>query len=127
LAHEGWYNATGIFRAFSEGPTIPGPFAYEWVVLPDGQTWVVQDQQGLDYLIHPIVYSKVAFSFLAIYNTTFARNMVVNLENNLPDLGNGYCDGIHEDGTNKVQITGSNTNGLIISAARYAIKSGDWP
>lgn len=127
LAHENWYSATGKFRAFSEGPTISGKFAYEWVVMPDGRTWVVQDEEGQDFNISPVIYSKVAFSFLAIHNTVHARNIVVHLENALPDLGSGYCDGIHEDGRNKVDITGSNTNGLIISAARYAIESGDWP
>ncbi len=127
LAHEGWYNFTGNYRAFSEGPTIPGTFAYEWVVLPDGRTWVIQDQTGSDLMISPIIYSKVAFSFLALYNTAYARDVVVYLENSLPEFGNGYCDGMHENGKSKVDITGSNTNGLIISAARYAIDSGDWP
>ncbi len=127
FAHEGWHNSADRYRAFSEGPTIPGTFAYEWIILPDGRTWTILDGAGSDLRIDPIIYSKVAFSFLALYNTQYARDMVVYLENSLPDLGSGYCDGIHEDGRSKVDITGSNTNGLIISAARYAIQSGDWP
>ncbi len=120
-AHEGWHNATGIFRAFSEGPTV-GRFAYEWVVLPDGRTWSVLDEYGSDFGMIPIVFSKVAYSFLALYNTTYARNLVVNLETVLPEPFSGYYIGVHEDGESVVNGFGCNTNGLIVSAARYAIE-----
>ncbi len=121
LAHEGWYNSTGIFRAFSEGLTVDR-FAYEWVVLPDGRTWSVLDEHGSNFGIIPIIYSKVAYSFLSLYNSTYARNMVVNLEATLPDPWTGYYAGMHEDGESVVNGVGCNTNGLIVSAARYAIE-----
>ncbi len=123
LAHEAWYEAKNEYRAFSEGPTM-GRFAYEWVVLPDGRTWVIQDANGSDFEISPIVFSKVAFSFLALYNTTYAYDLVVHLETRLPELASGYCDGLHENGEILNAGTG-NTNGLILSAARYAIQSGN--
>jgi len=121
LAHEVFFNDTGQYRAFSEGPTKSG-FVYEWVVLPDGRTWIVQNQEGSDLDIVPIVYTKVAFSFLALHNTTFARDIVTSLEYSLPDPGAGYCDGIDEEYANKIEVKGSNTNGLILSAARYAVQ-----
>jgi hypothetical protein len=124
LAHEAWYNATSTYRAFSEGLAID-KFAYEWVVLPDGRTWVVQNEWGFDFGISPIIYSKVAFGFLALYNTTFARDLVVYLEDRLPELGSGYCDGVQEDGETTLNFGSGNTNGLIVSAARYAIQSGN--
>ena len=74
-------NSTGMYRAFSEGPTGSTDWAYEWVVY-DNKTWVVRAGDG-DNNITPIIYTKIAFSFLAVYNTTYARNMVIFLEERL--------------------------------------------
>ncbi len=125
LAHETWYSTTGMYRAFSEGLTMD-MFAYEWVVLPNGRTWVVQNEWGFDFGISPIIYSKVAFGFLALYNTSYAHDLVVYLENRLPELASGYCDGVFENGEPTLNTGSGNTNGLIVSAARYALKSGNW-
>ena len=124
-AHEAWFNYSGKYRAFSEGPINSG-FVYEWVVLPDGRTWIVQNQEGSDLDIVPIVYTKVAFSFLALHNTTFARDIVAFLEKNLLPPYIGYYVGISEDREN-IETIGCNTNGLIISAARYAIQKCNPP
>jgi hypothetical protein len=59
---------------------------------------------------------------LALYNTPFARNMVVYLERSLPDPTNGYFDGA-DNGGNQVLTLGSNANGLILDAALYAIQN----
>ena len=40
LASEAYYNATGNFAAFSEGNGYNG-FIDEWVVVPNGNTWVI--------------------------------------------------------------------------------------
>jgi hypothetical protein len=122
LAHEAYYNATGQYRAFSEGASLSNHWTYEWVVLPDNRTWVILDEHGADFNISPIIYTKIAMGFLAIYNSTYARGMVVYLERSLPDPSKGYCEGVDESG---VQLTGvgSNTNGLIIGAAKYAIQN----
>jgi hypothetical protein len=121
LAHEARYKTTGKFVAFSEGNTdLDDPsYVYEWVVRSDGRTWVVTDQTGSETQISQIVYYKVALGFLAIYNTDFARNMQEYLANQLPQPTSGYIDGIAEDGRLVSTIT-DKTNGLIISAARYA-------
>jgi hypothetical protein len=123
LAHEAYYNATGRqYRAFSEGSSLTTQWVYEWVVLPDGRTWVVLNENGSDFNMTPVIYTKVAMGFLAIYNTTFARNMVVYLENALPTPANGYSEGVDESGT-LLTMAGDLTNGLIIGAARYAIQN----
>jgi hypothetical protein len=120
LAHEAYYNATGQYRAFSEGSSLSTHWTYEWVVLPDGRTWAILDESYNNFDITPIIYTKIAISFLALYNTTYAYNMCVYLEKNLPAPTNGYSEGVDENG---VQLTGVglNTNGLIIGAAKYAI------
>jgi hypothetical protein len=121
LAHEAFYNARGRYRAFSEGGSLLGPWAWEWVVLPDNRTWVVLDVNNLDLNMAPIIYTKIAVGFLAIYNSTYAKNMSVYLEQNLPDPKEGYCEGVDESGSPFERI-GIHTNGLILGAARYAIQ-----
>ncbi len=119
LAHEAFYNQTGMYRAFSEGPTGSSDWAYEWVVY-DNQTWVVRTGDG-DYNITPIIYSKIAFSFLAVYNTTYARDMVIFLEDRLEKPDRGYYNGINEAGTPLID-SGIHTDGLILGACKYAIQ-----
>ena len=128
LAHEAYYNAalqatgTGQYRAFSEGGSLSYSWTYEWVVLPDNRTWAVLDSKNQPFDISPIIYTKIAISFLALYNTTFAYNMVVYLESTLPTPVHGYSEGVDESEA-QLTGTGSNTNGLIIGAARYAIQN----
>lgn len=124
LAHEARYNATGKFVAFSEGNTGLDEisYTYEWVVLSDGRTWVIRDSLDSDVSISEIIYLKVAMGFLAIYNSEFAQNMNGYLTAHLPQPGSGYMDGIDEDGRVVSRIT-DKTNGLIISAARYALEN----
>ncbi len=126
LAHEAYYNSTNNYVAFSEGPAGATGFIWEWVVSPNGDAWKIQNQDNLGssgYLnIDPVFYTKVAFSFLALYNTTFAHNMVVCLEHYLETPTNGYEDGM-DNKYNLFESVGSNTNGLILDAAQYAIQN----
>jgi hypothetical protein len=69
-----------------------------------------------------MIYTKVAVSFLALYNTTFAHNMSVYLENTLPDPVYGYCEGVDESG-HILPGFGGNTNSLILDAALYVIQN----
>ena len=119
LASEAKYNATGKYVAFSEGNSLNG-YDWEWVVLPNGTLWTVTGADALDLDKAPIIYNKVAFSFLALYNTTYARNMLIYLEQTLPTPDGGYFDGTDNNG-NLVPDIGSNTNSLILDAALYAI------
>jgi hypothetical protein len=48
--------------------------------------------------------------------------MVVYLEQSLPDPAKGYYDGTDNTG-HVVYSVGSNTNGLIIEAARYFLQT----
>jgi len=120
LAHEAYYNATGKYVAFSEGNS-PSGFVWEWVVMPDGTLWTAGGSGG-SISSDPVYYTKIAFGFLALYNTTFARNMVISLEQQLPDPTNGYSDGADNSG-DVVSDLGSNTNSLILDAALYYIQN----
>ena len=126
LAHEARFNATGEYVAFSEGNTLTG-FIYEWVVSPSGDVWkIVNNGESTYSNMNPIIFTKVSMSFLALYNTTFARSMAIYLEQNLPDSTSGYYAGAdyNTPGTvNSILSIDSNSNGMILGAARYAIKS----
>jgi hypothetical protein len=126
LAHEARYNVTGKYVAFSEGNTDLDnvSYAYEWVVMLDGRTWVIQNPAYSDAQITPIIYFKAAVGFLAIYNTEFARNMIEYIEACLPQSTSGYIDGVDENGRLVTTVI-DKTNGLIISAARYAVENID--
>jgi hypothetical protein len=124
LAHEGRYNATGKWTAMSEGNTgLNSPsYVYELTTTSDGDSWVTSPTP-----ITPIAYFKVAISFLALFNTTFARGMVSYLEphlltnTGLLTVSTGYMDGVDESGRVVTMIT-DKTNGLILNAAKYAIE-----
>jgi len=123
LAHEAYYDATGKYVAFSEGNSLTSQFLYEWVVASNGSTWKVTGTVPNVYLnMNPIIYTKVAFSFLALYNSTFSQNLVVYLEKMLPNPAHGYSDGADNSGL-CVPGAGCNTNGLILDAALFAIQN----
>ena len=127
LAHEAKYNATGQYVAFSEGNT-PNGFIYEWVVLPTGETWKITDSVTNlpSSTNNPIIYTKVSMSFLALYNTSFARNMAIYLEQSLPDSNSGYYAGADYNtvgSANLVLSIDNNSNGLILSASRYSLEN----
>ena len=124
LAHEAYYDTTGKYVAFSEGNSFTSQYLYEWVIAPNGEAWKITSTTPNSYVnMNPIIYTKVAFSFLALYNSTFAQNLVVYLENMLPNpVTNGYCDGANSSGQS-VPGTGCNTNGLILDAALYALQN----
>jgi len=123
LAHEAYYDATGHYVAFSGGNSFTSQYIYEWVVAPNGSTWkITNDLQNTYYNIKPIIYTKVAFSFLALYNSTFAQKLVTYLLKMLPNPSNGYSDGADSSGQ-CVPGAGSDTNSLILDAALYAIQN----
>ena len=118
LASEARYTATGHYTAFSEGNTgldNPG-YVYEFVVDSDGSTFKVAPPTT------PIAYFKVAVAFHAIFNTEYTQNMVNYIKGKLPVPAEGFQDGVAEDGR-IVNTIIDRTNGLIISAARYAIEN----
>ncbi len=129
-AHEVKYNLTGKYVAFSEGSTGLSHIssAYEWVVMPDGRMWVVQyisqtdDEKNREVDMAPIIFLKAAVGLLAIYNTTFAQNMVNYLISQLPPPVKGYNQGVDENGRVLTDNNMGVSNGLIVTAARFAIE-----
>jgi hypothetical protein len=121
LAQEARYNATGHYTAFSEGNTGLGDptYVYEFTVDYDGSTFITKPS------ITPIAYLKVAVGFDVIFNTAYTNTMVGYLLNTLPASAHGYQEGVDENGR-VVNDVIDRTNGLIMSAARYAIENNSF-
>jgi hypothetical protein len=126
LAHEGRYNATGKYTAFSEGNTdLSDPsYVYEWVVTSSGEVWKITDHKGRVSSITPIIYLKTAVGFHALYGTRFTASMVEWINSTFPDHTYGYRDGVDEN-RRLVGTIIDKTNGLVIAAARYAVSNLD--
>ena len=127
LAHEARFNSTGRYVAFGETNTdfSDVSFVYQWVVMPDGRTWVLEvvepnDVNNHEVSVMPIVCLKVAVGFLAIYASPFAQGMVNYVLGQLPAPATGYNVGVDENGRVVDASLGAG-NSLIISAARYGI------
>lgn len=119
LAQEACHNATLQYVAYSEG-SGEGSYIYEWVVGPNGTAWMITTSSGRAYSGNPIIYNKVAFSFLALYNSTYARDTVINLEQALPTPTYGYYDGADFRGKALSETTNIG-NSMILDAALYAL------
>jgi len=123
LAQEMRYNVTGKYTAFSEGGTDCGYFIWEWIIKGDGSMWIIQtgdsNDVNIDLQITPVVYFKAAIGLLAIYNTAYTQDMVSYLLGKI-SRNSGFGWGITEDG-NPAGSAGDFGNGLIVSAARYAV------
>jgi hypothetical protein len=121
-AHEAYYTQTGKFRAFAEGPQLSSDWQWEWVVLPDGRYWAALDGNFEGIGVPPMIYTKVAIGFLALYNTTFSRNLCIYLERINSEPTAGFLVGVDEHGK---ALNGFNslTNSLILGAALYATQN----
>lgn len=119
-AHETYYNITNAYRAFSEGPAVGAAWVYEWVV-DYNATWIVRVDNVVSDM-SPMVYTKTAFSFLAVYNQPYSVALAMYLERSLgrPDTS-GYYSATTESGSS-LDTSSLHTNGMIITAARYAIQ-----
>lgn len=123
LANEASFNATGKWAATSEGSSPDYGYVYEWTVGPDGAAWEITGSSSNPVSIYPMVFTKIAYSFLALYNTTYAQNLVNYLQTNLPNPQNGYFGGIDTAGELDAGHPSAETNGIILDAALYYLQT----
>lgn len=118
LANEGYFEATGNWAAFSEGTSTIRSYVYEWVVGPSGDAWEITDTSSVQVGITPVAFTKIAYSFLALYNTTYARDLVYYLQQKLSNTKDGYFAGVDTSGNLDTDLD-SETNSIILDAALY--------
>ncbi len=137
LAQQGRGSASGKLTGWSEGGYSPDPFyLYEIILDNDGvSTWVLK--LGSTYYNHstdpPLVYTKVAFSYLALYGENTYTLALVNAVKNLVSpctFGFSLCgfgEGAYEDGSSAYSRFGGNsfytdkTNEFVLAAAYRAL------
>ncbi len=123
LAHEARHNITGKYVAFTEGnPTgVANYYVWEWVVIPDGQTWVTQRDENTNTDTTPVVFLKAAVGLQVLFNTQFTQNMINDM---VPTLitSKGFLEGKSETGQIVTSVS-DKTNGMILSAGLYAINN----
>jgi hypothetical protein len=123
-AQEAYYEQTGVYAAWSEGSSPGNGYVYEWIVAPNGDMWQITNASQFYFDgMSPVIFYKAAFGFLALYNTTYALQIVISLEQALPTPKNGYYDGMDTSGTLDAGNPGSDTNSLILDAALNYIQS----
>ena len=123
----------GKLRAWSEGGYYQPPigYIYEWMLNSAGQTWLIQETYTWSaFNIDPLMYTKIAFAYLAIYGENDYTLALYNAARKLEHSQYGFGEATFEDGTSALSLWGSNiggfysdkTNQIIITAARYAIE-----
>ncbi|NLE05346.1 MAG: DUF3131 domain-containing protein [Crenarchaeota archaeon] len=122
LAHEAYYNSTGNFVAFSEGNPrgVANCYIWEWVIIPSGETWVIQKDENTEIDTTPVVFLKAAVGLYGLFETQFTQNMVNDLIGDL-STNTGFLEGKSETGQ-VVSSLSDKTNSMIISTARYNIE-----
>jgi len=128
-AQERRYRNTGKYTAWSEGNTglQDVTYVYQWIVTPGGETWKITPKY-----VTPIIFTKAAFGFHALYNTDYTRQLVDYLvskneerKNTLPYLlflpRKGFIEGVDENGRIVADLV-DKTQVIIIEAAYYALK-----
>jgi Protein of unknown function (DUF3131) len=134
LAQMGRWSATGNLTAWSEGVYLPGiDYIDEWVLYPSKalETWTLMDAGGRVYSqppYQPFAYTKVAFSFLAIYGENPYTDALVNAVTPLANPTEGFGEATFENGVSAISPWGSKTGGFyadktneqVLAAAAYA-------
>ena len=128
-AQERRYRNTGKYTAWSEGNTglQDVTYVYQWIVTPGGETWKITPKY-----VTPIIFTKAAFGFHALYNTDYTKRLVDYLvskneerKNTLPYLlflpQKGFIEGVDENGRIVADLV-DKTQVIIIEAAYYALK-----
>ena len=132
-----WNGGSGPLTAWSEGAYAPSPnYIYEWILVKNQttgtwQTWILADAGASTiYNVQPIAYTKVAFSYLAIYGENSYTLALVNAAKQLAS-SQGFGEGTFENGASAIGLWGSNTGGfysdktneIILAAAAHVVSS----
>jgi len=128
LVQEERFRRTGKYTAFTEGAydnygNIGTYYLYEWIVAGSAdRLWIVEKQGGGPLSIPPVVYTKAALGLHAVYATQYTRGLVNWLLSFPIQTDYGFLEGVQEDGRVLSGVVTDKTNGMIINAARYALR-----
>lgn len=120
---------TGKLSGWSEGCHPVHEYVYEWIVSGSGATWTICKHDGSKVDIEPLMYTKVAFAYLAIFGTNDFTTSLFTAAIRLSSDKHGFGEAAFENGQSAISLWGWNvegfysdsTNQIILSAARYAL------
>jgi hypothetical protein len=113
------YERTGVLTAFTEGAYLPPHYyVYEWIATGDGDTWIVWSN-GKKVEGPEIVYTKVAYSYYALYKDEYSRKLVEHTMGLRED--GGFLEGSSSDGSIIINSVTDKTNAMILEAAAYVV------
>lgn len=126
------YSNTGLLTGWSEGGYFDPPYyVYETIydpTAPPPGTWVITAEgQVLNAsTTRPLMYTKVAFSYLAIYGANSYTNALTSAAATLASQS-GFGEGTFEDGSRPTWSPGSfysdKTNELVLAASAYVLST----
>jgi hypothetical protein len=121
---------TGRLSGWSEGCHPVHEYVYEWVLTDKGEAWAIAKHDDTRLNIDPLMYSKVAFGYFAIFGANSYTLALLNAANQLYNDRFGFGEATFENGQSALSLWGDNiqgfysdsTNQIILAAARYVLK-----
>jgi len=128
-AQKARWERTGQLSGWSEGCHPVEEFVYEWI-LSGTEKWVIAKHDGTRVNIDPLMYTKVAFAYRAIFGENAYTASLFSAATKLSSASYGFGEATYENGRSAISLWGSNqegfysdsTNQIILAAARYALK-----
>jgi len=129
-AQKARWERTGQLSGWSEGCHPVHEFVYECILMENGEKWIIAKHDGTRVNIDPLMYTKVAFAYLAIFGENPYTTSLFNAASKLSHIRYGFGEATFENGESAISLWGSNlegfyadsTNQIILAAARYALK-----
>ena len=129
-AQKARWEKTGRLSGWSEGCHPIHEFVYEKILNADGETWFISKHDGTRVNIDPLMYTKVAFAYRAIFGTNNYTTSLFNVASRLYDDRFGFGEAAFENGQSAISLWSRNTEGfysdstnqIILASARYALE-----
>ena len=124
------WTRTGRLSGWSEGCHPVHEYVYQWILADGGETWVICKHDGTRLDIEPLMYTKVAFAYLAIFGVNDFTTALFSAAIRLSNDRYGFGEATFENGQSAISLWARNvegfysdsTNQIILSAARYALR-----
>lgn len=128
-AQKARWERTGLLSGWSEGCHPAYEYIYQWILTDSGERWIIAKHDGTKLNTDPLMFTKVAFAYLAVFGENSYTRSLFNAAGKLSSSRYGYGEATFENGESAISLWGGNvegfysdsTNEIILAAARYAL------
>lgn len=128
-AQKARWERTGLLSGWSEGNHPAYEYIYQWVLTERGEKWIIEKHDGTRVNTDPLMFTKVAFAYLAIFGENSYTRSLFNAASKLSSGKNGFGEATFENGESAISLWGwntegfysENTNQITLAAARYVL------